>query len=59
MIYGPKDDGRYVAEFQIAEVDVLAISSPRTEAAMIGIFRSECRMAVCSGRVPGRLVWHS
>jgi hypothetical protein len=37
MIYGPKDDGRYVVEFQIAEVDVLAISIPRT-------VRSECRM---------------
>jgi len=28
IIYGPNDDGRYVVEFQIAEVDVLAISIP-------------------------------
>jgi hypothetical protein len=36
MIYGPKDDGAYVVEFGTAEGDVLAISYPRSEAAVIG-----------------------
>ena len=47
MIYGPKDDGTYVVEFRTAEGEVLAISIPRTEAAVVGTFRSECP-TVCS-----------
>ena len=35
MIYGPKDDGTYVVEFRTADGDVLAISIPRTETAVI------------------------
>jgi hypothetical protein len=35
MICGPKDDGTYVVEFSTAEGDVLAISIPRTETAVI------------------------
>jgi hypothetical protein len=39
MIYGPKDDSTYVVEFRTAEGDVLAISIPRTEAAMVRHFQ--------------------
>jgi hypothetical protein len=39
MIYGPKDDGTYVVEFRTADGDVLAISIPRTEAAVIRHFQ--------------------
>jgi hypothetical protein len=35
MIFGPKDDGTYVVEFRTAEGETLAISIPRTEAAVI------------------------
>jgi len=34
-IYGPKDDGTYIVEFWTAEGDALAISIPRTEAAVM------------------------
>src|SRR6266478_9242936 len=34
-IYGPKADGTYLVEFRTAEGDALAISIPRTEAAVI------------------------
>ena len=34
MIYGPKDDGTYVVEFNTAAGEVLAISIPRTEGRM-------------------------
>jgi hypothetical protein len=39
MIYGPKDDGTYVVEFRTAEGDVLAISIPRSESAVIRHFQ--------------------
>jgi hypothetical protein len=39
MIYGPKDDGTYVVEFRTAEGEVLAISIPRTETAVIRHFQ--------------------
>ena len=39
MIYGPKDDGTYVVEFRTADGDVLAISIPRTETAVIRHFQ--------------------
>jgi hypothetical protein len=38
MIYGPKNDGTYV-EFRTAAGDVLAISIPRTETAVIRHFQ--------------------
>jgi len=38
MIYGPKDDGTYVVEFKTAAGDALAISVPRTDAAVIQHF---------------------
>jgi hypothetical protein len=40
MIFGPKDDGTYVVEFRTAEGGVLAISSPRSEAAVIRYFQA-------------------
>jgi hypothetical protein len=39
MIYGPKDDGTYVVEFKTAEGLALAISIPRTDAAVIQHFQ--------------------
>jgi hypothetical protein len=39
-IYGPKDDGTYLVEFKTAAGDALAISIPRTEAAVIRHFQS-------------------
>jgi len=38
LIYGPKNDGTYVVKFRTAEGDVLAISIPRTETAVIRHF---------------------
>jgi hypothetical protein len=35
MIDGPKDDGTYVVEFKTAAGEALAISTPRTETAVI------------------------
>jgi hypothetical protein len=39
MIYGPKSDGTYVVEFRTATGEVLAISIPRTETAVIRYFQ--------------------
>ena len=39
MIYGPKDDGTYVVEFKTDAGQTLAISIPRTEAAVIQHFQ--------------------
>jgi hypothetical protein len=39
MIYGPKDDGTYVVEFKTAAGEALAISTPRTETAVIRHFQ--------------------
>ena len=44
-----KEDGSYVVEFRTADGDVLAISIPRNETAVIKHFRSECPTG-CSGR---------
>ena len=43
MIYGPKNDGTYVVEFRPAAGETLAISIPRTEAAVVRHFQE--RMA--------------
>jgi hypothetical protein len=40
MIYGPKDDGTYVVEFRTDNGQTLAISIPRTEAAVIQHFQA-------------------
>jgi hypothetical protein len=39
MIFGPKSDGTYVVEFRTAAGEALAISIPRTEAAVIRHFQ--------------------
>ena len=39
MIYGPKEDGTYVVEFKTAAGQAMAISIPRTEAAVIRHFQ--------------------
>ena len=39
MIFGPKTDGTYIVEFRTADGDVLAISIPRTEAAVVRHFQ--------------------
>jgi hypothetical protein len=39
MIFGPKSDGTYVVEFRTAAGEALAISIPRTEAAVIRYFQ--------------------
>jgi hypothetical protein len=39
MTYGPKDDGTSAVEFRTSEGDVLAISIPRTEAAVVRHFQ--------------------
>jgi hypothetical protein len=39
MIYRPKTDGTYVVEFRPSEGDVLALSIPRTETAVIRHFQ--------------------
>jgi hypothetical protein len=41
MIFGPKADGTYVVEFRTAEGEVLAISIPRTETAVIRHFQEQ------------------
>jgi hypothetical protein len=39
MIFGPKEDGTYVVEFKTAAGEAMAISIPRTEAAVIRHFQ--------------------
>jgi hypothetical protein len=39
MIYGPKNDGTYVIEFRTAAGEALAISIPRSEAAVVRHFQ--------------------
>jgi hypothetical protein len=50
MIFGPKTDGTYVIEFRTDAGETLAISIPRTEAAVVRHFQERmpygcsCRM---------------
>jgi hypothetical protein len=39
MIFGPKADGTYLVEFRTAAGEALAISIPRTEAAVVRSFQ--------------------
>ena len=39
MIYGPKNDGTYIAEFTTAAGEALAISIPRSEASVVRYFQ--------------------
>jgi hypothetical protein len=40
MIYGPKEDGSYVVEFRTADGEVLLVSIPRDETAVIRHFQA-------------------
>jgi hypothetical protein len=51
MIFGPKTDDTYVVEFRTSEGDVLAISIPRTETAVIRHFQERMPYGLF---VPGR-----
>jgi len=55
-IYGPKDDGTYIVEFWTAEGDALAISIPRTEAAVIRHFQAKMPYGWCRRRLQ-RFSW--
>jgi hypothetical protein len=52
MIYGPKEDGTYAAEFMTADGDVLAISIPRTEAHVIRHFQERMPYGLFVPEVP-------
>jgi len=39
MFFGPKDDGTYVVEFRTADGEVLSISIPRNETAVVRHFQ--------------------
>jgi hypothetical protein len=41
MIFGPKEDGSYVVEFRTATGEVLAISVPRGETAVLRHFQAQ------------------
>jgi hypothetical protein len=43
MIFGPKADGPYLVEFRTAAGEALAISIPRTEAAVVRYFQERTR----------------
>jgi hypothetical protein len=50
MIFGPKDGGTYVVEFRTAAGETLAISIPRTEAAVVLHFQERMPLG-CSCRM--------
>jgi hypothetical protein len=50
MIFGPKPDGTYVIEFRTDAGETLAISIPRTEAAVVRHFQE---------RMPYGFLWAS
>ena len=55
MIFGPKDGGTYVVEFRTAAGETLAISIPRTEAAVVRHFQETYALwVVRAGRRRGR-----
>ena len=52
MIYGPKEDGTYVVEFKTAAGETMAISIPRTEAAVIQHFQERMPYGLFVPEVP-------
>ena len=52
MIFGPKDDGTYVVEFRTAAGEALAISIPRTEAAVNRYFQERMPYGLFVPEVP-------
>jgi hypothetical protein len=57
MIYGPKEDGSYVVEFRTANGDVLAISIPRNEAAVIKHFQERMPDGLSVPDDPSAVPW--
>jgi hypothetical protein len=47
MIYGPKEDGSYVVEFRTADGEVLLVSIPRDETAVIRHFQARMPHGDC------------
>jgi hypothetical protein len=52
MIYGPKEDGTYGVEFKTAAGQAMAISIPRTEAAVIRHFQERMPYGLFVPEVP-------
>jgi hypothetical protein len=52
MVFGPKEDGTYVVEFKTAAGEAMAISIPRTEAAVIRHFQERMPYGLCVPEVP-------
>jgi hypothetical protein len=52
MIYGPENDGTYLVEFTTAAGEALAISIPRTEAAVIRHFQERMPFGLFVPDVP-------
>ena len=52
MIYGPKEDGTYVVEFTTAAGEVMAISIPGTEAAVVRHFQERMPYGLFGPEVP-------
>jgi hypothetical protein len=52
MIFGPKYDGSYVVEFRTTEGEVLAISIPRNETAVIRHFKERMPYGLFVAEVP-------
>ena len=52
MICGPKEDGTYVVEFKTAAGEAMAISIPRTEAAVVRHFQERMPYGLLVPEVP-------
>ena len=52
MIFGPKEDGTYVVEFKTAAGQAMAISIPRTAAAVIRHFQERMPYGLFVPEVP-------
>ena len=52
LIYGPKVDGTYVVEFKSAAGQAMAISIPRTEAAVVRHFQERMPYGLFVPEVP-------
>jgi hypothetical protein len=57
MIYGPKDDGTYVVAFMTADGDVLSISIPRGETAVMKHFQERMPYGLFVPDDPSAVPW--
>jgi hypothetical protein len=57
MIYGPKTDGTYVIEFRTAAGGEVAISTPRTETAVVRYFQERMPHGLFVARRSVRNLW--